>query len=134
MVTKIMKELVRRNPAVPWGEVDDSIWGATTQVGDQGTTMGRTVVFTAGLPETVPGFSVDRMCAGGMTCQAIGSSFIKSGVADIIIAGGMGSRAQELFVGKGIHVVTGASSEAPEKVVAEYLRGELTTGANVCDH
>jgi len=54
--------------------------------------------------------------------------------ANVIIAGGMGSRAQELFVGKGIHVVTGASSEAPEKVVAEYLRGELTTGANVCDH
>ena len=54
--------------------------------------------------------------------------------ADIIIAGGMGSRAQELFVGKGIHVVTGASSEVPEKVVAEYLSGELTTGANVCDH
>ena len=54
--------------------------------------------------------------------------------ADIIIAGGMGSRAQELFVGKGIHVVTGASSEAPEKVVAKYLRGELTTGTNVCDH
>jgi predicted Fe-Mo cluster-binding NifX family protein len=54
--------------------------------------------------------------------------------ADIIIAGGMGSRAQELFLGKGIQVVTGASSEAPEKVVAEYLSGELTTGANVCDH
>ena len=70
----------KRNPTVPWGEVDDSIWGATTQVGDQGTTMGRTVVFTSGLPETVAGFSVDRMCAGGMTCQAIGSSFIRSGV------------------------------------------------------
>ncbi|MDA8123635.1 MAG: iron-sulfur cluster carrier protein MrpORP [Deltaproteobacteria bacterium] len=54
--------------------------------------------------------------------------------AELIIAGGMGSRAQELFVGKGIHVVTGAASEAPEKVVADYLRGELTTGANVCDH
>jgi len=54
--------------------------------------------------------------------------------ADIIIAGGMGSRAQELFVGKGICVVTGASSEAPEKVVAEYLSGVLATGANVCDH
>ena len=54
--------------------------------------------------------------------------------ADIIIAGGMGSRAQELFLGKGIHVVTGALSEVPEKVVAEYLSGELTTGANVCDH
>ncbi|MDD5100623.1 MAG: iron-sulfur cluster carrier protein MrpORP [Syntrophales bacterium] len=54
--------------------------------------------------------------------------------ADVIIAGGMGSRAQELFLGKGIHVVTGASSGDPAKVVGEYLRGELTTGANVCDH
>jgi len=54
--------------------------------------------------------------------------------ADVIIAGGMGSRAQELFAGKGIHVVTGASPEAPEKIVGQYLRGELATGANVCDH
>jgi ATP-binding protein involved in chromosome partitioning len=53
---------------------------------------------------------------------------------DVIIAAGMGSRAQGLFLGKGIHVVTGASSEAPAKVVGEYLRGELMTGANVCDH
>jgi len=51
-----------------------------------------------------------------------------------IIAGGMGSRAQELFLGKGIHVVTGASQEAPEKVVSDYLAGILKTGANVCDH
>ncbi|MFH2074986.1 MAG: iron-sulfur cluster carrier protein MrpORP [Pseudomonadota bacterium] len=54
--------------------------------------------------------------------------------ADVIIAGGMGSRAQELFLGKGIHVVTGASQEVPAKVVTDYLSGELTTGANVCDH
>ena len=54
--------------------------------------------------------------------------------ADVIIAGGMGSRAQELFLGKGIHVVTGASPEAPEVIVGKYLRGELATGANVCDH
>lgn len=54
--------------------------------------------------------------------------------AAVIIAGGMGSRAQELFLDKGIHVVTGVSQEAPAKVAADYLRGELTTGANVCDH
>jgi len=54
--------------------------------------------------------------------------------ANVIIAGGMGSRAQELFVGKGIHVVTGATPEAPEKIVGKYLRGELATGSNVCDH
>jgi len=54
--------------------------------------------------------------------------------ADIIIAGGMGSRAQGLFAGQGIQVVTGASSEAPGKVVTDYLNGELATGANACDH
>jgi len=53
---------------------------------------------------------------------------------DVIIAGGMGSRAQELFLGKGIHVVTGASQEAPAKVVTDYLTGVLKTGSNVCDH
>jgi predicted Fe-Mo cluster-binding NifX family protein len=53
---------------------------------------------------------------------------------NVIIAGGMGSRAQELFLGKCIHVVTGASPEAPEKIVGQYLRGELATGSNVCDH
>ncbi len=54
--------------------------------------------------------------------------------ADVIIAGGMGSRAQELFLGKGIHVVTGASPEALATIIGKYLRGELATGANVCDH
>ena len=54
--------------------------------------------------------------------------------AHVIIASGMGSRAQQLFAGKGIQVVTGASPEAPEKIVGEYLRGELATGDNVCDH
>ena len=54
--------------------------------------------------------------------------------ADVIIAGGMGSRAQELFLGKGINVVTGASQENPAKVVADYLTGVLKTGSNVCDH
>ncbi|HQG32596.1 MAG TPA: acetyl-CoA C-acyltransferase, partial [Deltaproteobacteria bacterium] len=77
MMTKILYELQKRNPTVPWGEVDDCIIGATTQVGDQGTTVGRAVVFTSGLPESVAGFSVDRMCAGGMTCQAIVASFIQ---------------------------------------------------------
>jgi len=54
--------------------------------------------------------------------------------ADVIIAGGMGSRAQELFLGKGIHVVTGASQEVPAKVINDYLNGVLKTGSNVCDH
>jgi Mrp family chromosome partitioning ATPase/predicted Fe-Mo cluster-binding NifX family protein len=54
--------------------------------------------------------------------------------ADVIIAGGMGSRAQELFLDKGVQVVVGAPGEAPEKVVQDYLAGSLKTGGNVCDH
>jgi predicted Fe-Mo cluster-binding NifX family protein len=52
----------------------------------------------------------------------------------VIIAGGMGSRAQTLFVENGIKVMIGAPSESPEVLVAAYLAGTLQTGANVCDH
>jgi len=51
-----------------------------------------------------------------------------------IIAGGMGSRAQQLFAQKGVQVVTGAEGESPREVVEEYLKGTLQTGANTCDH
>jgi ATP-binding protein involved in chromosome partitioning len=54
--------------------------------------------------------------------------------ANVIIAGGMGQRAQSLFAENGIKVVVGAPSETPEKLVASYLDGVLQTGDNVCDH
>lgn len=54
--------------------------------------------------------------------------------ANVIIAGGMGSRAQGLFAENGIKVVCGALSENPDKIVMDYLNGKLVTGANVCDH
>ena len=54
--------------------------------------------------------------------------------ADLIIAGGMGSRAKDLFEEKGIEVVVGAPCESPERVVEQFLAGELALGDNVCDH
>lgn len=54
--------------------------------------------------------------------------------AQVIIAGGMGSRAQQLFAQNGIQVVVGAPAEAPEALVAAYLGGTLSAGENVCDH
>ncbi len=54
--------------------------------------------------------------------------------ANVIIAGGMGQRAQQLFAQNGITVVVGAAAEAPEQLVAAYLSGTLETGDNVCDH
>jgi len=53
---------------------------------------------------------------------------------NIVIAGGMGSRAQTLFTENGIQVVTGATTGGPEEIVAAYLNGTLQTGANICDH
>ncbi|MEO0077426.1 MAG: NifB/NifX family molybdenum-iron cluster-binding protein [candidate division WOR-3 bacterium] len=54
--------------------------------------------------------------------------------ANVIIAGGMGNRAQQLFVQNGIKVVVGAPAEQPEKLVADYVAGTLRTGSNLCDH
>jgi predicted Fe-Mo cluster-binding NifX family protein len=52
----------------------------------------------------------------------------------LVIAGGMGARAQELFAGRGIRVMVGAPSDSPEALVGQWLKGELVAGANVCDH
>lgn len=54
--------------------------------------------------------------------------------ASLVIAGGMGQRAQQLFTQQGIQVIVGAPVETPERLVADYLAGTLQTGTNVCDH
>ena len=54
--------------------------------------------------------------------------------AEVIIAGGMGQRAQHLFAASGIQVVVGAPAETPEKLVIEYIAGTLQSGSNFCDH
>src|SRR5437764_1280881 len=61
---KAVRELLRRNPQIPVERIGDVAVAATAQVGDQGLTLGRDVALLAGLPESVPGFAVDRMCAG----------------------------------------------------------------------
>jgi len=89
MVVKVIRELLRRNPLVKPEMVEENVWGATTQTGDQGLTLGRTTALLAGLPETCSGFSVDRMCAGGLTALTAAASEIALGVCDVAIAGGV---------------------------------------------
>src|ERR671927_314021 len=67
MAVKVVRELIRRNPNVPLDRIGDVIFAATAQVGDQGLTLGRDVALLAGIPQSVPGFAVDRMCAGALT-------------------------------------------------------------------
>ena len=89
MAVKAVRELVRRNPEIPVERIGDVIMAATAQVGDQGLTLGRDVGLLAGLPQTVPGFAVDRMCAGALTAVTAGAGEIAWGAADVVLAGGV---------------------------------------------
>ena len=82
MGVKVVRELLRRNPTLPPERIDDVVMAATAQVGDQGLTLGRDVALLAGLPQTVPGFAVDRMCAGALTAVTAGAGEIAMGAAD----------------------------------------------------
>lgn len=89
LVVKCIRELMRRNPGLPAERVDEVAIAATTQTGDQGLTIGRTAALLAGLPQSVPGFAIDRMCAGALTAVTTTGSGIASGAYDVVIAGGV---------------------------------------------
>jgi acetyl-CoA acetyltransferase family protein len=89
MAVKVTRELLRRNGSLPPERIDDVVFAATAQVGDQGLTLGRDVALLAGLPRTVPGFAVDRMCAGALTAITSGAGEIAMGAADVVLAGGV---------------------------------------------
>src|SRR2546425_11065940 len=90
MAVKLVRELLRRNDSLPPERIDDVVFAATAQVGDQGLTLGRDVALLAGLPQTVPGFAVDRMCAGALTAITTGAGEIAMGAADAVLGGGVG--------------------------------------------
>ncbi|WP_086857738.1 thiolase family protein [Amycolatopsis lexingtonensis] len=89
LVVNAIRELLRRHPELPPERVDEVAIAATTQIGDQGLTIGRTAALLAGLPKSVPGFAIDRMCAGAMTAVTSVASGIGFGAYDIAIAGGV---------------------------------------------
>ena len=89
MAVKVVRELLRRNPSLPEDRIDDVVFAATAQVGDQGLTLGRDVALLAGLPKSVPGFAVDRMCAGALTATTSGAGEIAMGAADVVLVGGV---------------------------------------------
>ena len=89
MAVKAIRELLRRNPEIPPERIGDVVLAATAQVGDQGLTLGRDVALLAGIPETVPGFAVDRMCAGALTAVTAAAGEIAFGAVDVAVAGGV---------------------------------------------
>ncbi|MFE3453845.1 thiolase family protein [Nonomuraea sp. NPDC059194] len=89
LVVRVIRELMRRNPELPPERVDEVAIAATTQIGDQGLTIGRSAAVLAGLPKSVPGYAIDRMCAGAMTAVTTVAGGIAFGAYDVAIAGGV---------------------------------------------
>lgn len=89
LVVKAIRELLRRNPGLDPALIDEVAIAATTQIGDQGLTLGRTAGILAGLPQSVPGYSIDRMCAGAMTAVTTTAGAIAFGAYDVVLAGGV---------------------------------------------
>lgn len=89
LAVKTVRELLRRHPELSAERIDEVAIAATTQHGDQGLTLGRTVAVLAGLPRSVPGFAIDRMCAGGMTAVTTTAAAVSMGMQDVVIAGGV---------------------------------------------
>ena len=89
LVVKAIIGLLERNPSLPKDRIDDVAIAATTQTGDQGLTIGRSASLLAGLPQSVPGYAIDRMCAGAMTSVTTIGGAIGFGAYDFGIAGGV---------------------------------------------
>ena len=89
MGVKVVRELLRRNATLEAERIGDVIFAATAQVGDQGLTLGRDVGLLAGIPKSVPGFAIDRMCAGALTAVTAGAGEIAMGACDVVLAGGI---------------------------------------------
>ncbi|MFC7430263.1 MULTISPECIES: thiolase family protein [unclassified Agrococcus] len=89
LAVKALVGLLERNPSLPTERIDEVAIAATTQTGDQGLTLGRTVGMLAGLPKSVPGYALDRMCAGAMTAVTAVAGGIAFGAYDVAVAGGV---------------------------------------------
>jgi acetyl-CoA acyltransferase len=89
MAVRSIRALLERNPSVPPSRIDDVAWAATAQVGDQGLTLGRSLAILAGLGKEVPGYAIDRMCAGAVTAIVNSANAIRVGAQDLVLAGGV---------------------------------------------
>lgn len=93
-----IKALMERNPQVNWAELDDVLFGCANQAGEDNRNVARMALLLAGLPETVPGATINRLCGSGMDAVGTAARAIKAGEAELIIAGGVESMSRAPFV------------------------------------
>jgi acetyl-CoA acyltransferase len=93
-----IRALMERNPAVDWSAVDDVIYGCANQAGEDNRNVARMALLLAGVPKEVPGATVNRLCGSSMEAVSIAARAIKSGEAEMMIAGGVESMTRAPFV------------------------------------
>ena len=89
---------MERNPGVDWAAVDDVIYGCANQAGEDNRNVARMALLLAGLPQDVPGATINRLCGSSLDAIAIAARAIKSGEIDLMIAGGVESMTRAPFV------------------------------------
>ena len=93
-----IRELMRRHPEVDWNAVDDVIYGCANQAGEDNRNVARMAALLAGLPQEVPGSTVNRLCGSGLDAVGSAARAIRSGEARLLIAGGVESMTRAPFV------------------------------------
>ena len=108
-----IKALMERNPKADWGALDEVAYGCANQAGEDNRNVARMALLLAGLPETVPGMTVNRLCASGLDAVGGMARAIRAGEIDFAIAGGVESMTRAPFV-------TGKANEAYQRAVETY--------------
>ena len=93
-----IKALMERNPSVDWSAVDDVILGCANQAGEDNRNVARMALLLAGLPQTVPGATINRLCASSLDAVALAARAIKGGESSLVIGGGVESMSRSPFV------------------------------------
>ena len=121
-----LRALMQRNPGVDWGRVDDVIYGCANQAGEDNRNVARMAALLAGLPYTVGGTTVNRLCGSGMDAVAMAARSIKAGEGALLLAGGVGDPGPELVLQVGVSV--GEHPSLDLGFLGEALDGELAVG------
>ena len=98
LASLVLRALAERNLAIDWEDVDDVVFGCANQAGEDNRNVARMAILLAGLGESVPGTTINRLCGSGMDAVAVAARAVKCGKADVIVAGGVESMSRAPFV------------------------------------
>ena len=97
LAAHVLRTLVARQPSVDWSAVDDVVLGCANQAGEDNRNVARMALLLAGLPDTVSGTTVNRLCGSGADAVAIAARAVRAGEADLVVAGGVESMSRAPF-------------------------------------